>query len=174
MIYKKAIICKTKNLFDISEADVTQQNEYWLSNVGASSNFYKLNTLSTEDKQYSITYEYFSNALVGGQQLLLSVQTGDKYNDGTRLSIALAPKKDGQWETQHLTFTVPANTEYITLSTNSGTAYFRNFQVYEGSTPTNYVPYGYLQSYKKAIKVSDNCFVDSYKKYLKIKENNNA
>lgn len=157
MIYKKALICKTKNLFDVSKADVTQQNEYWLSNVGASSNFYKLNTLSTEDKQYSITYEYFSNALVGGQQLLLSVQTGDNYYDGTRLRIALAPKKDGQWETQHLTFTVPANTEYITLSTNSGTAYFRNFQLEEGSTATPYQPYGYLQSYKKAIKVSDIC-----------------
>lgn len=157
MIYKKALICKTKNLFDVSKADVTREDGYWSSNVGAGSNFYKLNTLSTEDKQYSITYEYFSNSLVGGEQLLLSVQTGDKYNDGTRLSIVLSPKTNGQWRAHHITFTVPANTEYITLSTNSGTAYFRNFQVYEGSTATNYVPYGYLQSYKKVIKVSDIC-----------------
>lgn len=57
-------------------------------------------------------------------------------------------------------FTIPENTYFTVISfygqSKSSDYVFSNIQLEKGSTATSYVPYGYLPSYKKIIKVNNN------------------
>lgn len=200
MIYKRALICKTKNLFSTSTTVGTlsgfsnttprqfeegkwyiglSRNNYYAPNniveYEITENYVYVNTKSwgygiarafkcESNQTYTVSCKWIKN--IG----LPYIGAGFYDENGNYLS-----NIDSSSLSERLTFTTPVNCKWFTVcfAGNEGSRYAYNLQLEEGSTPTNYVPYGYLQSYKKAIKVSD-IFVDSYKKYLKIKENNNA
>ena len=201
MIYKKAIICKTKNLFSTSTEvgtlsgwsnttprqfeegkwyiGITANNYYSPNEIGEyefTENYVYVNTKGSgygigkafkcePNQTYTVSCKWIKNTNI------MKIATGFFNENGNYLSFISARDL-----VERHTLTTPANCKWFTVEFTSITPnslYVSNLQLEQGSTATNYVPYGYLQSYKKAIKVSD-VFVNSYKKYLKIKENNNA
>lgn len=66
-------------------------------------------------------------------------------------------------------FTIPENTYFTVISfygqSKSSDYVFSNIQLEKGSTATSYVPYSYLPSYKKIIKVSNVCQVLNKSKF---------
>lgn len=171
MIYKRALICKTKNLCDFTKlfnSTIDKQFRYlgfWQVEISVKSNTeYTLSRLNNDVINLGTTYLGMDNVSRGEHtySCWLNHQGVPSY---CRKSITLTSSSDGKlW----IFFSSAVYNAY-----KNGQNPFGYLQLEEGSTPTNYVPYGYLQSYKKAIKVSD-IFVESYRKYLKIKENNNA
>lgn len=200
MIYKRALICKTKNLFSTSTEvgtlsgfsnttprqfeegkwyiGISGNNYYAPNNVveyELTENYVYINTKGNgygigrafkcePNQTYTVSCKWIKNTNN------MNIATGFFDGNGNYLSFI-----GGGYLSKRLTVTTPANCKWFTVCFvgTKGSSYVYNIQLEEGSTATNYVPNGYLQSYKKAIKVSD-IFVDSYKKYLKIKENNNA
>lgn len=59
MAYKHVIRAKTKNLFDISKADIISKDYYFTPNQGAGSNFYVMTV--KPGITYTVTYEGSSN-----------------------------------------------------------------------------------------------------------------
>lgn len=200
MIYKRALICKTKNLFSTSTEVGTlsgfsnttprqfEEGKWYIGISG--NNYYAPNNvveyeltenyvyINTKGSGYGIgkafkcepnqTYTVSCKWVKNTNNMNLAIGFFDE--NGNYLSFI-----GGGYLSKRLTVTTPANCKWFTVcfTGSVGSTYVYNIQLEEGSTPTNYVPYGYLQSYKKAIKVSD-IFVESYRKYLKVKENNNA
>jgi hypothetical protein len=153
MAYKHVIRAKTRNLFDISNADITQHSGYWTSKVDFTEHFYT--QIVEPGKTYTVSYECY-NPAGGEDSLSLSVQTGSGFYDGTRLYTGLLTKGKYNWVKFRGVFTIPNGITQVTFSAFLLTM-FRNFQLEEGSTPTPYTPYNYLQSNKRMIKVSDVC-----------------
>ena len=153
MVYKHVIRAKTRNLFDISNADITQHSGYWTSNVDFTEHFYT--QIVEPGKTYTVSYECY-NPAGGEDSLSLSVQTGSGFYDGTRLYTGLLTKGKYNWVKFRGVFTIPNGITQVTFSAFLLTM-FRNFQLEEGSTPTPYAPYNYLSSNKRMIKVSDVC-----------------
>lgn len=199
MIYKKALICKTKNLFSFSTKIGTisgfsnttpRQFEEGKWYVGISGNNYYAPDNIVE---YEFTEDYvYMNTKGGGygvgkvfkceanQTYTVSCKWV-KYTNNMNISIGFYDENGNylsfvgaNYLAKKLTITTPANCKWFTVCFvgSTGTVYVYNIQLEKGTTPTGYVPYGYLQSYKKAIKVSDNCFVDSYKSTVICKTKN--
>ena len=142
---------KSKNLFDISKADVVINANIFNPIPGKWECFYK--TPVTPGQTYTVSCDTTANVGVG-TQLQLSAQTGDKYNEGTRLFVFLtSPDMIKGWSHIKATFTIPDNVTQITFSALDN-KFFRNFQIELGSTATEYVPHE-LTSYKSIMKVSD-------------------
>lgn len=142
---------KSKNLFDISKANVVINANIF--NPVELKCFYKIPV--TPRKTYTVSCDTTANTGAGGQ-LQLSAQTGDGWREGTQLFIFITSQemvKD--WVHIKATFTIPDNITQITFSALRGN-FFRNFQIELGSTATEYVPYE-LTSYKSIMKVSDVC-----------------
>ena len=184
MIYKKALICKTKNLFSTSTEVGTlsgwsnttprqfEEGKWYIGLLG--NNYYGPETVL----EYELTENYvYVNTKGGGYGLgrafncepnqtytvsckwikntnNMNLATGFYDENGNYLSF-----KGSNYLVESHTFTTPANCKWFTVcfSGSVGSSYIYNIQLEKGSTATNYVPYGYLQSYKKAIKVSDVC-----------------
>lgn len=130
----------TKNLFDISKAEITQHNGYWTSNANYTEHFYT--QIVEPGKTYTVSYECY-NPLAGNDALSLGVQTGSGFGDGTALYIGLIGDAKYKWDKQYREFTIPNGITQVTFSAFIGTM-FRNLQIKEGSTATPYQPYGYL------------------------------
>lgn len=143
---------KSKNLFDISKAEITQHNVYWTSNADFTQHFYT--QIVEPGKTYTVSYEYY-NPLSANDALSLSVQTGSGFYEGTRLYIGLIGNGNYKWVKQYGVFTIPNGVTQVTLSAFYNTM-FRNLQIELGSTATEYVPHE-LTSYKSIMKVSDVC-----------------
>lgn len=143
---------KSKNLFDISKAEVTQHNVYWTSNADFTQHFYT--QIVEPGKTYTVSYEYH-NPLAGNDALSLSVQTGSGFYEGTRLYTGLIGNGKYKWVKQYGVFTIPNGVTQVTFSAFYDTM-FRNLQLELGSTATEYVPHE-LTSYKSIMKVSDVC-----------------
>lgn len=147
---------KSKNLFDISKADVVIHSDMsFSSNVSYNSHFY---SIPVEAGQvYTVSYDAYAID-GGGTQILLSCQTGDFYTDGVLLFIQLTPENSiNNWKHITHTFTIPSGATKITFSSlkyPEYPKYFRNFQLELGSIATEYVPHE-LTSYKSIMKVSD-------------------
>ena len=156
MIYKKALICKTKNLFDKNNATIIKGYIYdrnlKISFSGVDKTIVfpcKPNTTYTFSKMYT-------------NRLFMAETSEETPAVGT---ICTNPIDSlGSPPSQNyctLTTTATAKNLIITVCTLYSTETYTlqevldSVQIEEGSTPTSYVPYGYLQSYKKAIKVSD-------------------
>ena len=184
MIYKKALICKTKNLFSTSTAVGTlsgfsnttpRQFEEGKWYIGlTSNNYYSPNEIV--EYEFTENYAYVKNKGSGygigkafkcepNQTYTVSckwikntnyikIATGFFDENGNYLSHINA-----QDLAEKHTFTTPANCKWFTVCFvgTTGSTYVYNIQLEKGSTPTDFVPNGYLQSYKKAIKVSDVC-----------------
>ena len=131
---------ETKNLFDISKAEITQHNGYWTSNANYTEHFYT--QIVEPGKTYTVSYECH-NPLAGNDALSLSVQTGNGFSDGTALYIGLIDDAKYKWIKQYREFTIPNGITQVTFSAFTETM-FRNLQIEEGSTATPYQPYGYL------------------------------
>ena len=149
---------KSKNLFDISKADVVIHSDMsFSSNVSYNSHFYSIPVEAGQ--MYTVSYDAYAID-GGGSQILLSCQTGDFYNDGVLLFIQLTPENSiNNWKHIIHTFTIPSGATKITFSSlkyPDYPKYFRNFQLEKGSTATEYVPHE-LTSYKSIMKVSDVC-----------------
>lgn len=142
---------KSKNLFDISKADVMINANIFNPIPAKWECFYKMPV--TSGQTYTVSCDTTANTGVG-TQLQLSAQTGNKWNEGTRLFVFLTSEKMVKdWTHIKATFTIPDNATQITFSALSG-KFFRNFQLELGSTATEYVPHE-LTSYKSIMKVSD-------------------
>ena len=149
---------KSKNLFDVSKADVVIHSDMsFSSNVSYISHFYSIPVEAGQT--YTVSYDA-SGVAGGGVQILLSCQTGDFYQDGVLLFMQLTPSNAiNNWRHLTHTFTIPSGATKITFSSlkyPDYPKYFRNFQIELGSTATEYVPYE-LTSYKSIMKVSDVC-----------------
>lgn len=142
---------KSKNLFDISKANVVINANIF--NPVELKCFYKIPV--TPRKTYTVSCDTTTN-VGAGEQLQLSAQTGDGWREGTQLFIFITSQemvKD--WVHIKATFTIPDNITQITFSALRS-KFFRNFQIELGSTATEYVPHE-LTSYKSIMKVSDVC-----------------
>lgn len=133
-------VTETKNLFDISKADITQHSGYWTSNANYTEHFYT--QIVEPGKTYTVSYECY-NPLAGFDALSLSVQTGSGFGDGTTLYVGLIGGTKYKWHKQYKKFTIPNGITQVTLSAFTDTM-FRNLQIEEGSTASPYQPYGYL------------------------------
>lgn len=153
MSIKRILGGKSKNLFDISKADVVINANVFNSIPGKWECFYKIPV--TPGQTYTVSCDTTTNA-GAGEQLQLSAQTGDKWGEGTRLFIFITSQKMVKdWVHIKATFTIPDNITQITFSALCN-KFFRNFQIELGSTATEYVPHE-LTSYKSIMKVSDAC-----------------
>lgn len=137
-------VTETKNLFDISNADIISKDYYFTPNQGESSNFYVMTV--TPDTIYTVSYERFINSddTSAPSALELSIQTGTHYKDGTQLFFKLGGGERGVWVKRSGQFTVPSGINQVTFSGLRDRFLYRNFMVQEGSTASPYQPYGYL------------------------------
>lgn len=189
MIYKKAIICKTKNLFNYktpeyvnatliqsfpngvilkgyassSPGDQQYANGWFrpgdVNNANKRINL-KAGEVVTISADYTLIEQYSSSSNKCNIYLYCSV------TDFNNVVISQANLPLGQTVRISQTYTVKGDSDYYPVFTiNSNTVMITNIQIEKGSTATNYVPYGYLQSYKKAIKVSDVCQLLDKSKY---------
>lgn len=156
MAIKSILGGKSKNLFDISKADVISREYYFTPNQGAGSNFYVMNV--KPGITYTVTYERFIESTDTGapNALELSIQTGTHYKDGTQLLFRVGNGERGVWVKRSGQFTVPSDINQVTFSGLKDRFLYLNFMVQEGSTATEYVPHE-LTSYKSIMKVSDVC-----------------
>ena len=164
---------KSKNLFDISKADVVIHSDMsFSSNVSYNSHFYSIPVEAGQT--YTVSYDIYAID-GGGSQIALSCQTGDFYQDGVSLVVQLTPDHSiNNWNHITNTFTIPSGATKITFSSlkyPDYPKYFRNFQIEKGSTATEYVPHE-LTSYKSIMKVSDVCQLLDKSKYPATRTNN--
>ena len=153
MIYKKALICKTKNLFDITKVTnssniQSDDKDIICSSYGTSIGVLKdlCPSLKVGDTvTLSLTVKSTTSIppkFVSIQGLILYIDTGN---------VTFTVTEDGLNSRFYLYNTTYENKNVPT------TTVFTDIMIELGDTATSYVPYGYLQSYKKAIKVSDIC-----------------
>nr|DAU13420.1 MAG TPA: hypothetical protein [Caudoviricetes sp.] len=187
MIYKKAIICKTKNLFSTSTAvgtlkeggpNIARNFEEGKWYIGfTSNNYYNPSTVNDYRVEENLVYykriANWTNGYGLARAFRCEPNTDYAISFSATATAGVVPNcgyydEEGNYlsnfnyggSIQHLTITTPANCKWLVVVLNIigiGEAYFSNLQLELGSTATNYVPNGYLQSYKKAIKVSDIC-----------------
>lgn len=134
MAYKRELIAKTKNLFDKSKAIKGKTIRYTDGGEYDDAPYYAsdyINVSGISTLTITPTYETPSVCFYDKNKTFIS---------STRTMIGVS---------------VPSNAVYIRFDnklTNLGTC-----QLEKGTTATDYVPYGYLPSYKKLLKVSDVC-----------------
>ncbi len=175
--YKSTMICKTKNLFPTStvvgtlsgwsQATARQfEEDKWYIGITAN-NYYEPNTIieyeltgnyvyiNTRGNSYGIgkafkcepnqTYTMTCKWVENTNYMRLSIGFYDE--NGNYLSYDATSD-------ERRTVTTPANCKWFTVcfvGSSSGSSYVYNMQLEEGSTSTDFVPNGYLQSYKKSL-----------------------
>ena len=159
MAYKRELIAKTKNLFNVNAltpytpetlpegwAGVYQGQIIARCIVGSSvANSYKtfkeLCPTAIAGEQYFL---HFNTNGTGGTANTIWFESSERaWINGTRLVLTETDLNSRVY--------FYANYPERTVATIS------NFQIEKGSTATDYVPYGSLTSYKKLLKVSDVC-----------------
>ena len=178
--YKSMMICKTKNLFPTStvvgalsgfdktiprqfEEDkwyigMTRNNYYEPGNIvdyELTENYIYVNVKAAwygivkafkcePNQTYTISCKWIKYTA------LMYIGIGFYDENGNYLSETTSPGL-----AERFTFTTPANCKWFTVcfitSTNNSSSYVYNIQLEEGSTPTDFVPNGYIQSYKKSL-----------------------
>ena len=157
--YKSAVVCKTKNLFDISKVTnypptYNVDNSYLKTKpLPISSIIFLKETLIQLCPNLVSGNTYVFNAKTTGkyQQILLNDIVWE-FGTARTLTDADLNKTIGL-------YAEPTNTadEWTIIS---------EIQIEEGSTPTPYTPYSYLSSNKRMIKVSDVCQLLDKSKYV--------
>ena len=150
MAYKKCLIATTKNLFDINSVSFFTKD---------SNGEYKSNKRITEsdilwtpvDGTKQVTISGYIKCPIGKKYMFRIV-----YTDGTDLYRDLI--STGNYIYQTITSNSSKVVSFIGLTyyDSSDQVYLKDVQIEYGSTATSYVPYGYLPSYKKIIKVNNN------------------
>lgn len=154
----------TKRTFTIGTyiVGMTRNNYYtpsYIANVNISKNSI---SFKTAESGYGISVPFL---LTVGNTYMVSCKADNNFYPGIGISYY---KEDGTLisftDSEIITnnpvksFTVPENTYYtlILFYGRTGTEYtFSNIQLEEGSTATEYQPYGYIQSRKKSLKISN-------------------
>ena len=150
MAYKKCLIATTKNLLNIDSVSFFTKD----SNGEYKSNKYVYTTdilWTPADGAKQVTISGYIKCPVGKNYAFLIA-----YTDGTTLEKSL--EATGDYVYQTLTSDASKTVSYIRFGyySASNEVYVKNVQIEESSTATSYVPYGYLPSYKKIIKVNNN------------------
>lgn len=150
MAYKKCLIATTKNLFDIDSVSFFTKD---------SNGEYKSNKLINEadilwkptDSAKQVTISGYIKCPVGKKYMFMIT-----YTDGTEFYKNL--ESTGNYIYQAITSNSSKVISFIgfTYYDNSDQVYIKDVQIEYGSYATSYVPYGYLSSYKKIIKVNNN------------------
>lgn len=169
MAYKKCLIATTKNLFDISKATKLQNSSF----------------KDAATDKYTIISNGYETTLTSYQNGIYGTNVGVNLNAGTytysanveselgKISIVIYTSSKVIYSGDNISVINNEVYRSFTLETDS-TVYFglvetgnsshtsakctvTNIQLEKGSTATSYVPYGYLPSYKKLIKVSNVC-----------------
>ncbi len=168
MAYKKCLIATTKNLFDISKATKLQNSSF----------------KDAATDKYTIISNGYETTLTSYQNGIYGTNVGVNLNAGTytysanveselgKISIVIYTSSKVIYSGDNISVINNEVYRSFTLETDS-TVYFglvetgnsshtsakctvTNIQLEKGSTATSYVPYGYLPSYKKIIKVNNN------------------
>ena len=173
MAYKKCLIATTKNLFDISKVTTLKRwknlswtnllnyqyglvdNGYWVSQTAYS---YGAAYPNVGFNLSAGTYTY--SAIIDNPYKYTTLQIIDILSNKTIYSNNIQPVTNNKI-TQ--TFTINSDSEiYISVVATGNKDNLRvkctvtNIQLEVGNSATSYVPYGYLPSYKKIIKVNNN------------------
>lgn len=177
MAYKKCLIATTKNLFDISKATKLQNSSF----------------KDAATDKYTIISNGYETTLTSYQNGIYGTNVGVNLNAGTytysanveselgKISIVIYTSSKVIYSGDNISVINNEVYRSFTLETDS-TVYFglvetgnsshtsakctvTNIQLEKGSTATSYVPYGYLPSYKKLIKVSNVCQLLDKSKY---------
>lgn len=129
--------CVGKNLFDISQANVTVDGEYFESNVSHGESFYNLRV--TPGKTYSGRFTILSPSADIGRQLALSVMPGENRGYGSGfLSIRLIDSNSEYTNT--FKFIVPNNVTWVSFNTLMHHR-LKDLMINEGDTALPYEPY---------------------------------
>ncbi len=169
MAYKKCLIATTKNLFDISKATKLQNSSF----KDAATDKYVIIS-----NGYWTTLTSYQNGIYGtdvGMNLSAGTYTysANVESELGKISIVIYTSSKVIYSGDNISVINNEVYRSFTLETDS-TVYFgvvetgnsshtsakctvTNIQLEKGSTATSYVPYGYLPSYKKLIKVSNVC-----------------
>lgn len=168
MAYKKCLIATTKNLFDISKATKLQNssfkdaatdkyaitsNGYWTTLTAWQNGTYGTNVgvnLSAGTYTYSADVE----SELGKISLVIYTSSNVIYSGDNILVVNNEVYRSFTLETDSTVYFGLVETG--NSSHTSAKCTVTNIQFEKGSTATSYVPYGYLPSYKKIIKVNNN------------------
>lgn len=157
MIYKKALICTTKNL-----CDWNRLLELPVDRSHVNTGFYQVVIDVEPNTAYTLSRATSDVVTIPNRVCYLGMDNVDSGNHGgncwlnhqtvssyCRKSVTLTSSSEGKlW----IFFSKSVHDAY-----EAGENIFGYLQLEKGSTATSYVPYGYLPSYRKAIKVSDIC-----------------
>lgn len=177
--YKSVMICKTKNLFPTStavgtlsawEQSTTRQFEEdkWYMGISGN-NYYAPNNII--DYELTENYVYINGTGSGyGIGKAFKCEPNQTYTvsckwikNTTYFEIATGfYDENGKflhnissgYLVERKTFTTPANCKWFTvcfIAINKGSTYVYNIQLEEGSTATDFIPNGYITSYKKSL-----------------------
>lgn len=167
MAYKRELIAKTKNLFNVNAltpytpetlpegwAGVYQGQIIARCIVGSSvANSYK-------------TFKELCPTAIAGEQYFLHFNTNGTGGTANRIWFESSERAWINGTRLVLTETDLNSRVYFYANYPERTvATISNFQIEKGSTATDYVPYGSLTSYKKLLKVSDVCQLLDKSKY---------
>ena len=159
--YKNCLTCTTKNLFDISKVKGTDtlkiignsiySYEYPAATEEASTlSIFKSLKPNTNYTMSAVCPYYLDNATTW---IVLAL------NNGSTIVVFYTDKSGFTHNTFSLTQEQIDNIKsvyfYGKLEDEGGPIIWSNIQIEEGSTATEYQPYGYIQSRKKSLKVSN-------------------
>lgn len=167
MAYKKCLIATTKNLFDISSDYIVSNGILIDGNTLVSSS---IHDDATTHIKYSRTY--------GAGKYVISFGGFLGGCNAFRILSSIRPNVNWTYNTYYAMYyyDFPSGVSTVSFETaenftigfvlrGSGSGGIMNIQIEKGSTATSYVPYGYLPSYKKIIKVSNVCQVLNKSKF---------
>ena len=146
MAYKRELIAKTKNLFDISKVNTT-------TTLNVVDNTISAKNTSSDPLPWTYNNSQYKTTLDAGRYFLSfdNMSMASSVNESTQL---LVRDDTNTWVAQ-ITDKAFVNNKVVTSftldkQTNIGiqlklyTQVISNFQIEKGSEATNYVPYGYL------------------------------
>ena len=168
MAYKHVIRAKTKNLLNISDKTQTVNGV----TITISGNLITLNGTATVYTE--ILCNITSVTLTESCAFSFEYRSGDILNyTGVLTLYNHIYDKEIRYPATSITEVVPTTaTNALSVRFSRGVS-FKNFSYYlqleQGSTPTTYTPYNYLQSNKRMIKVSDVCQVLNKEEFLNTK-----
>lgn len=165
MAYKKCLIATTKNLFDINKFGTDA-----ISSISIDGNILLViipsgNKTDTFAFKCTVSVKKNTNYIISIQDHSYDISNCFVYTDktfGNRLTYGDLPLKfnSGDNESLVIGFYSIGSRRQPNVAT-----WIQGPQIEEGSTATSYVPYGYLPSYKKLIKVSNVCQLLDKSKY---------
>lgn len=173
MAYKRELIAKTKNLFNLATASVGYID--WQGNLNHSEDTITYGLSSdylecTPNTSYTISAFCGKHPLTNDSTLWCRIAYYDENKQ-----LLTSPSKfftDTNIDYISATWSAPTNAKYLRATTRWMSPTYReqhpeNWVMLEkNSTATDYVPYGHLSSYKKLLKVSDVCQLHSPKYFI--------